>query len=182
MKLQLPTHPPHASQGFTLIEMMVVIAISVLLLLTAVPAVQQAIQNARTSALVHRLPQDMAWVRNQAATTQIPHRIVLGPGCQWQTERGTHVAGTPPTVAWDATSTEAKARSLTAATALADHPGVTCEIDGSTTSTETIRFNSQGLIEGNVSPTLTVASSNGQQWTLKVLLSGLTLLNAGTSS
>ena len=180
MKLQLPTRTPRVAQGFTLIEMMVVIAISVLLLMIAVPAVQRAIQNSRTSSLVHRLPQDMAWVRNQAATTQIPHRIVLGPGCQWQTERGTHVAGTPPTVTWDATSTEAKTHSLTAATASADHPGVTCAL--SVAAPHTIKFDGQGLIEGNVSPTLTVESSNGQQWTLRVLLSGLTLLNAATSS
>ena len=56
-------------RGFTLVELMVTLTILVMLLMIAVPAVLRAIQNARTSTLVHRLPQDVAWARNQSATT-----------------------------------------------------------------------------------------------------------------
>ena len=82
-------------RGFTLVELMVTLTILVMLLMIAVPAVLRAIQNARTSTLVHRLPQDVAWARNQSATTPALYRITLGSGCQWKIELADLSGATP---------------------------------------------------------------------------------------
>ena len=131
--------------------------------------------NARTAALVHRLPQDVAWARNRSATSPTPYRIVLGPGCQWQTQQASFAGGT---LAWNSTA-ETDARSMPAATAAAAHPQATCSLSGG--ATQHVTFDGQGLIADNA-PTVTIASGNGQTWTLQILLSGLVLLNAQTSS
>ncbi|KAB2894487.1 MAG: prepilin-type N-terminal cleavage/methylation domain-containing protein [Burkholderiaceae bacterium] len=165
-----------ARRGFTLIELMVTLAIMAMLLMIAVPAVGRAIQNARTSSLVHRLPQDMAWARNRSATGPLPYRIVLGPGCQWRAQQAAFGAG--GTLSWG-TNAETAVRSLDAATAAAQYPGATCTLSGA--GTQTITFDHQGQIADNA-PTVRIASGNGQTWVLQVLLSGLVLLNAGTSS
>ena len=166
------------SRGFTLIELMVVITILAMLLLIAAPAVSNAIQNARTSALVHRLPQDVAWVRSKASSSPVPYQIVIGPGCQWLVQQGSYDA--TGALTWSATATtETTAHSLS--TAATDYPSATCTLSGAGTQ-QAIQFNRQGQISNSVAPTVTIASGNGQVWVLQVLLSGLVLLNAGTSS
>lgn len=173
-----PSCPPRArrrGRGFTLIELMVTITIMAILLMMAVPPVMRALQNARTAALVHRLPQDVAWARNRSATSPTPYRIVLGPGCQWQTQQASFVGGA---LAWSSTA-ETNVRSMPAATAAADHPQATCSLSGA--ATQPVTFDSRGLVTDNA-PTVTIASGNGQTWTLQILLSGLVLLNAQTSS
>lgn len=96
-------------RGFTLVELMVTLTILVMLLMIAVPAVLRAIQNARTSTLVHRLPQDVAWARNQSATTPALYRITLGSGCQWKIELADLSGATP---SWT-TNAQTQARSIT---------------------------------------------------------------------
>jgi prepilin-type N-terminal cleavage/methylation domain-containing protein len=66
------------SVGFTLIEMMVTIAIAALLGLMVVPNLVSMVDSGRTSVLVNKFPQDVAWARNQAVTTQQPVTITLG--------------------------------------------------------------------------------------------------------
>ena len=168
-------HPRRGGRGFTLIELMVTITIMAILLMMAVPPVMRALQNARTAALVHRLPQDVAWARNRSATSPTPYRIVLGPGCQWQTQQASFAGGA---LAWSSTA-ETNVRSMPAATAAAAHPQATCSLSGG--ATQHVTFDGQGLIADNA-PTVTIASGNGQTWTLQILLSGLVLLNAQTSS
>ena len=54
-----------------------------------------------------------------------------------------------------------------------------CSLSGA--ATQPVTFDSRGLVTDNA-PTVTIASGNGQTWTLQILLSGLVLLNAQTSS
>ena len=163
-------------RGFTLIELMVTITIMVILLMMVAPLVMRALQNARTAALVHRLPQDVAWARNRSATLPTPYRVVLGPGCQWQTQQASFTSGS---LTWSST-TETNVRSMPAATAAADYPQATCSLSGGATQ-QSVTFDSRGLVTDNA-PTVTIANGNGQTWTLQIMLSGLVLLNAETSS
>ncbi|HRM82114.1 MAG: prepilin-type N-terminal cleavage/methylation domain-containing protein [Acidovorax sp.] len=163
-------------RGFTLVELMVTLTILVMLLMIAVPAVLRAIQNARTSTLVHRLPQDVAWARNQSATTPALYRITLGSGCQWKIELADLSGATP---SWT-TNAQTQARSITTTEAASAYPGASCALSGA--SSQTIDFDSRGQISNGTAPQVTITSANGQTWVMQVLLSGFVLLNAKTSS
>ena len=70
------------AQGFTLVELMVTIAVAAILGLLVVPDLVSTVDASKTSVLVNQFPQDVAWARNQAVTTQQPVRMLLGPGPQ----------------------------------------------------------------------------------------------------
>ncbi len=152
-------------RGFTLIELMVTIAVAAILGMLVVPNLVSLVQSGQTSVLVNKFPQDVAWARNQAVTTQQPVVMTLGPGnCVWATT----VGGT--------TSAE---HSMTAANVSAQYPGVTCTITGATS--QALTFTTQGFVSN--SPSITVTTANGQQtWTMQVLASGSVILNSNTAS
>jgi prepilin-type N-terminal cleavage/methylation domain-containing protein len=165
-------------RGFTLIEMMVTIGIAALLGLMVVPNLVSMVDAGRTSVMVNKFPQDVAWARNQAVTTQQPVQIDLSGlaanNCTWTTQTGAYQAD--GTIAW-ATSAE---HSLTAAQQQASYPNATCQEKGGTANT--LVFDSQGLISNGNAPTITVNDAHGQAWTLQVLTSGTVLQNAKTAS
>ncbi len=151
-------------RGFTLIEMMVTIAIAAILGIMVVPNLINMVDSGKTSVLVNKFPQDVAWARNQAVTTQQPVVITLGPtACTWSTSVG---------------GTVSAEHSLTAAQLNATYPNVTCTTSGG--NSQTLTFDSQGFI--NTAPTITVTARQGQTWTLQVLASGSVILNANTAS
>ncbi|MEW6560244.1 MAG: GspH/FimT family pseudopilin [Pseudomonadota bacterium] len=151
-------------RGFTLVEMMVTIAIAALLGLMVVPNLVSMVDSGKTSVLVNKFPQDVAWARNQAVTTQQPVTITLGANtCTWSTSVG---------------GTVSAEHSLTASQLAASYPNVSCTITGGTA--QTLTFDSQGFI--NTAPTITVTAAHGQTWTLQVLASGSVILNANTAS
>ncbi|MGC9237848.1 MAG: pilus assembly FimT family protein, partial [Thiomonas sp.] len=53
-------------RGFTLVEMLVTIAIAALLGVMVVPNLIDMVDSGKTSVLVNKFPQDVAWARNQA--------------------------------------------------------------------------------------------------------------------
>lgn len=163
--------------GFTLIELLVTLSIMVLLLLMVVPSLGNAIRAAKTATLVNSLPQDLAWARVQAASTQRPVQVVLGPGnCQWQTQIGTWGAGG---VGWNTSSADQSATAPHSMNSAATrYPNAVCNWGA---ATQTIAFDNRGQVANGVTPTITISDGGAQQWTLQVLLSGLVLQNATTS-
>ncbi|MGE0070865.1 MAG: GspH/FimT family pseudopilin [Thiomonas sp.] len=144
--------------------MMVTIAIAALLGLLVVPNLVSMVDSGKTSVLVNKFPQDLAWARNQAVTTQQPVTITLGGNtCTWSTSVG------------GAISAE---HSMTPAQLAATYPNVSCTTTGG--NSQTLTFNSQGFIDA--APTITVTAAKGQTWTLQVLASGSVILNANTAS
>ena len=160
--------------GFTLIEMMVTIAIAALLGLMVVPNLVSMVDSGKTSVLVNKFPQDVAWARNQAVTTQQPVEIdltgIAANACTWNTLVGAQ------------TSNE---HSLSLQQFNAQYPNVTCII-GNPPATGKLVFDSQGFIsDGNgnaVAPTITLRAAQGQTWTLQILASGSVILNSNTAS
>jgi prepilin-type N-terminal cleavage/methylation domain-containing protein len=149
--------------GFTLIELMVTIAVAAILGMLVVPNLVSMVQSGQTSVLVNQFPQDVAWARNQAVTTQQPVVMTLGPGnCVWATTVG---------------GTASAEHSMLNPSA--QYPNVTCTITGATS--QTLTFTTQGFV--NNAPTITVTTANGQQtWTMQVLTSGSVILNSNTAS
>ena len=156
--------------GFTLIEMMVTIAIAALLGLLVVPNLVSMVDSGKTSVLVNKFPQDLAWARNQAVTTQQPVSMSLSSSsCNWQTTVGTNAVAE---------------HSMSNASSL--YPGTQCQIENGPSS-GSLYFTSDGLVTdgpgGNpVSPTITVTAAKGQIWVLQVLASGTVILNSNTAS
>lgn len=150
--------------GFTLIELMVTIGIAAILGVMVVPNLIDMVDSGKTSVLVNKFPQDVAWARNQAVTTQQPVTITLATNsCTWSTSVGGNVSAE---------------HSMTTQQLTATYPNVTCAINGATS--QTLTFTNQGFV--NMSPTITVTAGQGQTWTLQVLASGSVILNANTAS
>ena len=167
-----------SSRGFTLIEMMVTIAVAAILGLLVVPNLVNMVDAGRTSVLVNKFPQDVAWARNQAVTSQKPVQVLLtglaANNCTWETQIGAYQAD--GTVAWT-TDTE---HSITTAQQQASYPNASCTTASGTAST--LSFNALGQITNGNAPTITVKDAHGQTWTLQVLASGTVLLSANTAS
>ncbi len=150
-------------RGFTLVEMLVTIAIAALLGVMVVPNLIDMVDSGKTSVLINKFPQDVAWARNQAVTTQQTVSMTLSnSGCDWQTTVNGNVIAE---------------HSMTSASTL--YPGVQCQITNPP-SGGALTFDSQGFI--NAAPTITVTAKQGQTWTLQVLASGSVILNANTAS
>lgn len=71
------THPKRFYQGFTLIELMIVIAIAAILMSTAVPAMKTFTLNKQASSLLRELQQDIVYARNQAISSS--ENVTLRP-------------------------------------------------------------------------------------------------------
>jgi prepilin-type N-terminal cleavage/methylation domain-containing protein len=158
------------ARGFTLIELMVTIAIMVLLGLLAVPSFMRMVDSARAASVAHQFPDDVAWARNQAVTSQHLVTIDITAGkCAWTTKV-------------DGTAVSAHTNDGTTAS----NDGIACSW-GSAPSSGVLSFNPQGFVTdgstGNpVAPTLTVTAAQGQTWNIQVLNSGVTILNSNTAS
>jgi prepilin-type N-terminal cleavage/methylation domain-containing protein len=152
------------SVGFTLIEMMVTIAIAALLGLMVVPNLVSMVDSGKTSVLVNKFPQDVAWARNQAVTTQQAVVMTLGPAnCLWSTTVGGVLQ---------------PEHSLTQQQFDASYLGTQCAITGG--NSQTLNFDSQGFVSS--APSIKVTAQRGQVWTMQVLSSGSVILNSNTAS
>jgi prepilin-type N-terminal cleavage/methylation domain-containing protein len=157
-------------RGFTLIELMVTIGIAAILSLMVVPNLIDMVDSGKTSVLVNKFPQDVAWARNQAVTTQQTVSMALSSsGCDWQTTVGA--------------TAQAEHSMSNAAT---EYPGVQCKITNPPAS-GTLFFTPQGLVTDGpggtpASPTITVTAKQGQTWILQMLGSGTVILNSNTAS
>jgi len=147
--------------GFTLIEVMVVVALIGIALSQALPAIASAYANARARAVVTKFVQDFAWLRNTAAvnaTTAVV--LVVNADCSWtSTLNGT-------TDAAHSTTTAALAKLA---------PGMGCSLS----SAVTFNFTSQGFVDN--SATIGFPSAGGQSWPLLILNSGSVTNTTGAS-
>ncbi len=160
------------SRGFTLIELAVTLTVLVLLGMLVVPDLVETVDAGRTAVLVNQFPQDVAWARNQAVTTQQPVRMTLGPGCAWSIQTGAYQAD--GSTQW----TTQNAHSMTAGQVAAQFPNVNCP---TLAAALTVNFNGQGFLDTAV-PKITVSDAHGQNWTLLLLMSGSVITNADTAS
>lgn len=162
----------HGSRGFTLIELAVTLAVVVLLGILVVPDLITTVDAGRTAVLVNQFPQDVAWARNQAVTTQQRVHMTLGPGCAWSIQTGAYQAD--GSTQW----TTQSAHSMTPAQVAAQFPNVSCP---TLAAALTVNFNGQGFLDAAV-PKITVSDAHGQSWTLLLLMSGSVITNADTAS
>ena len=172
------TRTGRSHRGFTLIELMVTIGIAAILGLLVVPNLVSMVDSGKTAVLVNKFPQDVAWARNQAVTTQQPVQILLtgiaANNCTWETQTGTYKSD--GSLVW----TTNPEHSITTTQVQASYPNASCTEQNGTGTV--LPFNSQGLITNDNAPTITVQDAHNQTWTLQVLTSGTVLLNAKTAS
>ncbi len=167
--------------GFTLIELMVTMAIFAIMAIIAVPKMYDAMLSARIARLPNRLAQDVAWARAQAATTGEALQMTLGPGCTWSTQVGSLDSSNNFVAASDTNSaSQDLAHSLTTAQVNDEYQGATCAINGSATTSLALSFDSRGFI--STSADVTVSTTAGQSWAMQILASGAVVMNANTAS
>lgn len=91
------TRTGRSHRGFTLIELMVTIGIAAILGLLVVPNLVSMVDSGKTAVLVNKFPQDVAWARNQAVTTQQAVEIdltgIAANSCTWNTQVGGQPSG-----------------------------------------------------------------------------------------
>lgn len=80
------------SRGFTLVELMVVLAIAVLIAASMPLALNKMLPSRRVAATADRLVADVRWLQGQAIVSGAPARLVLNAsGYQLETRNGAEV-------------------------------------------------------------------------------------------
>ena len=165
-----------SNRGFSLIELMVVIAIIAIMAAIAVPSFGAGVRNARERSIVQRMMQDFMWARGAAATVDASTlnsslsgpptlTFVLKSDCSWTTA----VNGTTDTK-----------HSMTSAAVSAISTGVACSGTGLTLPA-TFTFTPQGFV--NTTGTLTFTGTATQTpLNFKILYSGAIFRAASSAS
>jgi type IV fimbrial biogenesis protein FimT len=163
--------------GFTILELMVTIAIIAMMMVLAMPSFGTAGRSARERGLVAHLIQDFTWARGAAgassahaidstltSTTSPTVSITLNGDCSWSTS----INGTVNV-----------AHSLTLASLNTLAPGMSCS-STPTALPVTFTFKPQGFVDNTGTVTRTGATSTTNQ--LRILYSGSIIrLNGGQS-
>jgi type IV fimbrial biogenesis protein FimT len=158
--------------GFTLVELIIVVAILVMMLAVAMPLFFQIIAQRRLTAAVERVATDLRYVQSLAVTQGIVHRLHSGadgavgrPG-QYRLERDNGVGGWVELAAWYNPSTDYDGSSLQS---VKDNAGTNI-------ATFDVRFNSQGAVANagvaSYPIVLTVVAKSGTTRTVQVLRTG----------
>lgn len=79
--------------GFTLLELAIVMAITVVLTAMAVPSYNALVARQRLQATVEHLRADIALARQEASRRALPVHLVFQPGARWCYAIGTRPAG-----------------------------------------------------------------------------------------
>lgn len=159
--------------GFTLIELVIVVAILFMMLAVAMPLFFQIIAQRRLTGAVERVVTDLRYVQSQAVTRGLVHRLHSGtdgaigrPG-EYRLERDNGAGG------WDALAEWYKP--------WMDYDGSSLQSikdnGGTTLATHDVRFNAQGAVAntgvGSYPIVLTVVGKGGATRTVQVLRSGV---------
>ena len=172
------TPPPsaaRAARGFTLLELLVVVAIVAILGALAVPSFLSSIESRHNADLVSKLAQDLAWARGDAIAGWTVS-LTLNADGSWS------VADNAP----GATAAALAEHSLSSAQLQADAPGAVCTVNncaGSAASScaETLSFDSQGMVSGAPAGVLSY-SGGGQTSSMQIFSSGIVVENPCNAS
>lgn len=159
--------------GFTLIELVVVVAILVMMLAVAMPLFFQIIAQRRLTGAVERLAIDLRYVQSLAVSQGLVHRLHSGadgtagrPG-QYRLERDNGAGGWVEVAGWYNPSAEYDGSNLQS---IKDHGWATIV-------TYDVRFNAQGAVSntgvGSFPIVLTVVGKSGATRTVEVLRTGV---------
>lgn len=113
-----------AQRGFTLIELMVVVALGAIILALAVPSFTSMVPRKRMEGVASELATDIQYARSEAAQRNVPVRVTIGTYCYVITAQPT--SGTPTSSCTQtgastigAGATELKTVQITSGTSLA---------------------------------------------------------------
>jgi prepilin-type N-terminal cleavage/methylation domain-containing protein len=159
--------------GFTLVELVIVVAILFMMLAVAMPLFFQIIAQRRLTGAVERVATDLRYVQSLAVTQGLVHRLHSGadgaegrPG-EYRLEREDGVGGWVPLSGWYKLWSDYDGSSLQS---IKDNAGTTIV-------TYDVRFNAQGAVAntgiGSYPIVLTLVGKSGATRTVQVLRSGV---------
>lgn len=159
--------------GFTLVELIITVAILIMMLAVAMPLFFQIIAQRRLTAALEKVVNDLRYVQSLAVTQGVVHRLHSGadgavgrPG-QYRLERDNGVGGWIEIAAWYNPSTDYQGSSLQSIT----------DNLGTNIATFDVRFNSQAAVANTGVASypirLNVVAQNGTSRRVEVLRSGV---------
>ena len=160
----------NTARGFTLLELLVVIAVAAILASIALPNFSSQIASSHAQSLMNQFASDVSWARSKAvASDETVTMNFNNPACTWQTT--TLINGTTTTFAAHTMSSSALASG--------NYSQVQCSSGGSVTMT----FKSDGTVTMNPASSLNFTfSAGGQIWALAVLPSGSIVFDPSNAS
>jgi type IV fimbrial biogenesis protein FimT len=158
--------------GFTLVELIITVAILIMMLAVAMPLFFQIIAQRRLTSAVERVVNDLRYVQSLAVTQGVVHRLHSGadgavgrPG-EYRLERDNGLGGWTEIVGWYNPSADYQGSRLQS---IKDNGGTTLV-------TYDVRFNSQGAVAntgvGSFPIVLTVVAESGTTRAVHVLRTG----------
>ncbi len=144
--------------GFTLIELMVTIAVAAVLLTLAMPSFLSSIRGQQVTSVTQNFEQDVAWVRGQAVSGASPAQITLNTNCSWSVLIGSNVD---------------LGHSMSYAQLTHNAPTITCSGFASSAPL-TLSFDSLGMMQSSASTNIiTFTPATGLSSSLEIFGSGV---------
>jgi len=158
--------------GFTLVELVIVVAIMVMMLTVAMPLFFEIIAQRRLTGAVERVAMDLRYAQSLAVTQGLVHRLHSGadgavgrPG-EYRLERDNGAGGWLELAAWYDPSADYSGSSLQS---VKDNGGISI-------GTFDVRFNAQGAVAntgvGTYPIVLTVVAKSGTTRSVQVMRTG----------
>jgi len=142
--------------GFTLLELIVTIAVAAIILALGVPSFLSSIRHQQVVSVTENFEQDVAWVRGQAISGASAATLTLATDCSWVASTGSPAADAQ--------------HSMSAAQLATDSPGITCQnVPGGGLL---LSFDNLGLVQSTTTNTITFAPSPGLPVSIEVFGSG----------
>ncbi len=155
------------ARGFTLLELLVTIAVAAILASIALPNFSSQIAGGHAQSLMNQFASDVSWARSKAVASDETMTLTFNnPACTWQTT----TANGAMVAAHTMTSNEL---------ASGNYNQVQCSSGGTVTMT----FSPDGTVTMNPASSLNFTfSAGGQNWALAVLPSGSIVFDPSNAS
>ncbi|MHB8390692.1 MAG: GspH/FimT family pseudopilin [Acidobacteriaceae bacterium] len=140
--------------GFTLLELLITIAVGAILLAIAVPSFLSSIHSQQVASVAENFEQDIAWVRGQAISGASSATLTLATDCSWVASTGS------------AADTQ---HSMSTAQLAKDSPGLTCNVP---TGGLALSFTNLGLVKTTNASTSTITFVSGTSLPVSVEVFG----------
>ncbi len=155
-----------SQSGFTLLELVVTIAIAGILTSIALPSMLSLTSQREADSVGQDFEQDVAWARSEAVAGVPQVSVTLNPDCSWSTvENGSST----PVASHSKTTTQVQAQS----------PGLTCS--GIPTGGILLSFSNLGLVSATSSPVIGFGSGSGALQ-MQIFSSGVIVGDPGHAS